>query len=333
MAEIAPATSATPAASTPVTPAAPPVVLGVPSFSHAAAAEKARAALKPATPASAAPPPAPATPPAPGIKTEGANLGDLTRLSSEKRALEQRVKELEPAAADAKLLGEVRELYKSGKKLDAIAKLAGADPTQEMESLLADYLKPDASPDAESKLVSKVNEVVSKLDAITAAQQAEKDAEKATAAKAVEADQAKAATGYVISQVKARTADLPHLSKAEENEVAGKVLSAVTKLRYDRGLDDPAAITAEQIQQLTSDALDEVEMEYEIRARRAAKRGAPPPAAVPGQSSANPTPTPAAAPTIEGLESPGVTVQSWGKTLTHAAAKEKLLANLRGGAA
>lgn len=310
----APAAPAVPAA-----PAAPPVVLGGPALSHAAAADKVRAGFKvdPAQPVVA---PAPAAAPPPAIRAD-ADLKDLTRLSSENRALQQKVRELEPAAKDAALLKEVRDLYSGGKKIAAIGKLAGADPTGEMEALLADYLKDPNDPAVIDKLGAKIDERANAIDAAT----------KAAEAQASAAEHAKAATGVVGSQIAARLDKLPHTAKADRADAISKVISAVTRLRESKGLSVEAS-TPEVMQSILAEAIDEVEIEYEVRAVRAAR-------AVPGQPSGNQppvaaSPAPAAgepAPSIESLERPGVSVAEWGKTLTHDKAKEKFRAMLRQG--
>jgi hypothetical protein len=91
---------------------------------------------------------------------------------------------------------------------------------------------------------------------------------------------------------------------------------------------------------ILADAIDEVEIEYEIRHARAARANPdntarPTTAIAPQQTAVAPTPAPAVpaepAPSIESLERPGVSVAEWGKTLTHDKAKEKLRALVRAG--
>lgn len=303
-------------------PAAPAAPAGLPQApSYAAAAAKAIAAAKAEAPAPAAPvaAPVPATP-APGIKVEGADLKDLTRISAENRALQQKVRELEPAAKDAALLKEVRDLYASGKKVAAIGKLAGADPTAEMEGLLADYLKDPNDAAVQDKLAAKVDEVAKRID----------DREKAGAQQATAAEHAKAANGVVDSQLTARLEKLPHTAKAERGEAIGKVISAVTRLREEKGLSVEAS-TPEVMTALLADAIDEVEIEYEVRAARAARTAVPAAPVVAPAPAAVAAPAAEPAPSIESLERPGVSVADWGKTLTHDKAKEKLRALVRQG--
>jgi hypothetical protein len=320
MAETAPTTPATTSTATTVLPPPP---------SYAAAADKARAAIKAEGAPVPAPAAAPATPaaPAPGIETKG--LADITRLSAENRALQTKVRELEPAAKDAALLKEVRDLYASGKKVAAIGKLAGADPTAEMEGLLADYLKDPNDPATQDKLAAKVDEVAKRIDASAQATQAQAQA----------AEHAKAASGVVDSQLTERIERLPHTAKADRQEAIGKVISTVTRLREEKGLSVEAS-TPEVMTAILADAIDEVEIEYEIRHARAARANPdntarPTTAIAPQQTAVAPTPAPAVpaepAPSIESLERPGVSVAEWGKTLTHDKAKEKLRALVRAG--
>lgn len=328
MAEIAPPTvTATPVA-TPPAAATPPVVLGAPALSLADAAAKVRAGNKVETGAPA-PAAAPAVVPPPAIKQEGANLADLTRLSAENRKLTARVQELEPHAKDAALLKEVRDLYAGGHKVAAIGKLAGADPTQEMEALLADYLKDPSNPEVQDKLSAKVEEVAKRID----------EGEKTRQQAAEQADQAKAASDVVGSHLEAQAAKLPHTAKADRAEAIGKVKSLVTKLAHERGLADQAAIAGappEVIRSILEDAIVEVEIEYEVRAARAARVAVPaavptPAVAVAPPPFAAPAPAePVAAP--EGLSRPGMQVQEWGKaTLTPDQAKAKAKAFARQG--
>lgn len=327
MAEIAPATP-TPSASPP--PLAAPLGNAAPTGVDAviaAAAKKARDDAKGSAPAPAPAVAAPVAAPTPGIKTEGANLADLTRLSSELRAANARVKELEPAAADAKLLKEVRDLYTSGKKIAAIGKLAGADPTAEMEALLADYLGNPNDTAVQDKLAAKIDQVAKRID----------DNEAARLAAATASGQDQAASSVVAASIDERAAKLPHTTKADRTEAVGKVKAAVTKLARERGLatdDAIAGAPAEVIRAILGDAIDEVEIEYEVRAARVARAAA----VVGGQPGGNPPAAAAAAPaaaepspTIESLERPGVAVQPWGKTLTHQEAREKLKAQIRAG--
>jgi hypothetical protein len=317
MAETAPTTPATLSTTLPPAP------------SYAAAAEKTRAAAKAGDAPAAAPPPAPApAAPAPGIKIEGADLKDLTRLSAENRALTAKVRELEPAARDAALLKEVRDLYASGKKVAAIGKLAGADPTAEMEGLLADYLRDPNDPTTQDKLAAKVDEVAKRID----------EGAKAAEARTQAAEHAKDASGVVDSQLTARIDKLPHTAKADRQEAIGKVISAVTRLREEKNLSVEAS-TPEVMQGILADAIDEVEIEYEIRHARAARQdpnntARPPVQPVAAAQAPATAPAPAAepAPSIESLERPGVSVTEWGKTLTHDKAKEKLRALVRQGA-
>lgn len=127
----------------------------------------------PREPTTVSPAPVPQVPAKVEIPGDDVALKRVTRLEAENLAQKTRITELEGAEKDAKLLRDVKKLYSDGKKMDAIAMLAGADPTGEMEELLSAYLASDdgtpAAATAEAALAAKVDEA---LDAGKKAQEA-----------------------------------------------------------------------------------------------------------------------------------------------------------------
>ncbi len=141
---------------------------------------KIRSRATPETPRAAAPAP-PAKVDIPG---DDLALKRVSRLEAENLELKERVGKLDPAAeTDAAFARQIRKLYSEGKKMDALGLLAQADPTGEMESLLATYLEaPTAT--AEAALAAKVDEALdaSKKALEASAKLQTADAERAAAA-------------------------------------------------------------------------------------------------------------------------------------------------------
>ena len=141
---------------------------------------KIRSRATPETPRAAEPAP-PAKVDIPG---DDLALKRVSRLEAENLELKERVGKLDPAAeTDAAFARQIRKLYSEGKKMDALGLLAQADPTGEMESLLATYLEaPTAT--AEAALAAKVDEALdaSKKALEASAKLQTADAERAAAA-------------------------------------------------------------------------------------------------------------------------------------------------------
>jgi hypothetical protein len=139
-----------PAAAQPAAGEAPPT-----SFKDIMA--KIRSRATPETPR-AAPAPAPV---ATKVEVPGDDLAlkRVSRLEAENLELKDKAGKADAAEQDAKFAREIRKLYSEGKKMDALGLLAQADPTGEMEELLAAYLeKPTAT--AEAALAAKVDEAL-----------------------------------------------------------------------------------------------------------------------------------------------------------------------------
>lgn len=110
------------------------------------------------------PPAAPAAATKVEIPGDDVSLKRITRLEADNLAAKERIAQLEGAEKDAALLRDVRKLYGEGKKMEAIGMLAGADPSGELEELLASYLEADkgtpAAATAEAALAAKVDEAL-----------------------------------------------------------------------------------------------------------------------------------------------------------------------------
>lgn len=283
----------------------------------------------------------------PSIDMDPETLRQVTKLSAEKRALEARLKELEPASAAAATLAEVRKLYAAGKKIEAVALLADSkDATAEMEGLLADFIGR-----AEPKEITAAD-IAKRLDDEKKASndaKAKADAEAAEKAKGAEQEAAKtAATAYVASIIGELAAQYEHAGKAERRaEAAPAVLAAVTALREAKGLTDDDLATPEATRALIEEAIDEVEVEYTLEAAREATREAvkirkgalQTSASGAGSTSGqrgNPADSarrdqPETRQTTPTLPRPGITTQPRSRYLTHDAAKAKAKEAFRAG--
>lgn len=352
--------TATPAAAPQATPAADPTPAAPRTPDSIFDAAKARMfkamndELKPLTPpvaphpseqngARTGQPPAPA----PTINVDPEALSQITKLSKQLREANAKLKELEPSAAPAKALADAKALYASGKKLEAIAALSGAaDPSAEMEALLADYLKGGDGGELTAADLKK------QWDAEKAAQAAEKDKaakEAAEKAAAAEADgQRQAALGY-LDHVLAETASKYEIAAKTENrkDATAAALAAVETLRAARGI-DPEKMTPEEGRALVEEAFEEVEVEYMLQAERdvmrerlrervrkgalqtqgggadsgAGRRGNPADLARREQPE---TRQPAPATIDRNLSRPGISTQPQRRNLSHEAAKAKAI--------
>lgn len=118
---------------------------------------KIRSRATPETPR-AVPTPAPV---ATKVEVPGDDLAlkRVSRLEAENLELKDKAGKADAAEQDAQFARQIRKLYSEGKKMDALGLLAQADPTGEMEALLATYLEqPTAT--AEAALAAKVDEAL-----------------------------------------------------------------------------------------------------------------------------------------------------------------------------
>lgn len=117
---------------------------------------KIRSRATPETPRAAPPAPAPTKVDLPG---DDLALKRVSRLEAENLELKDKAGKADAAEQDAQFARQIRKLYSEGKKMDALGLLAQADPTGEMEALLATYLEqPTAT--AEAALAAKVDEAL-----------------------------------------------------------------------------------------------------------------------------------------------------------------------------
>ena len=225
--------------------------------------------------------PAPATPAAPVQPTAtpppartAEIAGDpetqkrVSKLEADNLALKGQISTLEASKKDADTLAQVRKLYGEGKKMDAIAMLAGADPTQEMEALLAAYLE-HPSADNESALAQRADELQKKIDAESAAR---KELEGKIAAREQQ-EQQQGLRAFALHALDGAVSDsgapLHEICSRPENraDAAQKVIEKLPKLAIDKGL-DPEHVTPDAARALLVEAYALVEADFEAEGKR-----------------------------------------------------------------
>jgi hypothetical protein len=266
MAEIAtPTPTATP---TPPTPAADPGRPVGDPFQRAKARALETVTADPKAPAAAAPPPAAAKA---EINVDPEALKQITALSKQKRELEKKLKELEPAAAGAGDLAKAKKLYAEGKKLEAITLLSGAsDPTAEMEALIASYLA-----DGKEITAADLAKQIAEDKRLAAEEKKRLDDEAAKkSASDQEAATEREAMGFLDNVLGQATERYPLCADAKHRAEASKAAFAVMNTIREVRKIDPAALTPEAARALVEEAFEEVEVEYMLEDQREATRAA-----------------------------------------------------------
>lgn len=301
----------------------------------------------PAAPADAAAAATPAAAKKPEIDADAAALKTWARLQKENRELKAKLGAIEPDTAAAKTLADARKLYTEGKKMDAIALLAGAkDPSSEMEGLLAEYIAGGKDGAGDLTVADLAKQIAAK-DAAEAKRREDEQKANDEKAAAAAADQARRdATAYVGSVIGELGAKYELSAKPENRaRAAEEAFKGILVLREARGI-DPKDMTPEKTRELIEEALVEIEVEFMLDAQREKVRGdllgrvgkAPlqtqPPVAgsVPGQAAAPPqngrreqpeTRQPIA-PTIDATHArPGVSQQPPQRFYTHEQARQR----------
>lgn len=267
MPDASPAVSTATPAPTPQTPAAPakPTTVSV--------LEKVRAKAdfgidpKPEPKPEAAPSPAKVEIPA----ADAAALKRAAQLEKVTREQEARIKQLESESASFATAKEALELWKAGKKLEALTKLSGnEDATAEYEALTEAYLAgTDPKQGAENALEEKVEKLAEELEADRKARAdlEKKQAEQAAAERLANAhsfalktlDDIKHDNGEPVFELCAHPDNRADAAKLA-TEHAGDLAIA-------RQL-DPETITPEIAAQLYRDAFAAVEAELEAEGER-----------------------------------------------------------------
>lgn len=216
--------------------------------------------------------------PAATIAIEPESLRQITKLSRQNRELETKVKALETSTADAAVAVEAMKLFQEAKtltgeaqatkKLEALAKLTGADPTEEMTSLLEAYM---ASPSAggESALAKRVDELTAQIEADKRTRAEEAKAAATASAKATEAKEKAVMLDFAAKQANPAKHEL--CAKDEnKSEASQAALDGVVHLAVTRKL-DLAALSQPELVALFAEAYDGVEAQYEALGKRYSK--------------------------------------------------------------
>ena len=320
-------------------PAPAPLVVDGTRAALDAARDKAMAKVRPA-PAPAAvstvDTPTPAT-----ITMDPAALKQLTKQAAALRRAEARVAELEAGSKDVGTFAEAKALYAAGKRLEAIAKLSGNDPSAEMEALMGAYL--DTTP------AVPVDPQQAKLEALEKAEadrtKRETDAATAAAEEKVKAQDA-SIQGFAWSVLDAEK--LPNgqpkfgLCARPKNRFEAATAARHLVVKVYAPKDHPNGdVTPDQARALFAKAFAQVEQEYEARyADELGERFVRPghnPQPVPGRAApAAPRPAAIATPTeptganqSPTLSRAAISTQNYPKSLTPAQATAKAIERIK----
>lgn len=193
-----------------------------------------------------------------------AELKTFTKLQREKRELETRLKKLEAETKDAAVALEAQKLLGEGKKLEALAKLTGKDPTEELTALLESYIAEPGDKAAENDLAKKVEE-------ISATIAADKKADEEKEAKAVTA-QAQSMVGRVLTGA----AEKYELCARKENrdEAIAAAIDGAVYLAGERKI-DLSTLSEDETNALIEEAFAGVEAVYDSYGKRYSKTPKP----------------------------------------------------------
>lgn len=205
----------------PATPAAPAPLMTVDAI---IARAEGQPAPKTETPA--------ASPKTATINMDPATLKQLTKLQRQNRELSLKAKAADEQAQSKDTLNaiEARRLLGEGKRIEALALLAGTDPDAELLSLIEDQVK--GAPEEKDALTKQVEEMAKRLEAA--------DKEKADAAVVTKAREAEAAKSAAVSfATKALDATKYELcgNPANQVEAVEAALDGVVFLANERKMD------------------------------------------------------------------------------------------------
>jgi hypothetical protein len=206
----------------------------------------------------------PAKPKVVEIKGDAATLSRVSKLERENLDYKAKIATLETGAKDVETLVQVRKLYSEGKKVDAIALLAGADPTAEMEALLIAHLDRPHDPETEGALAAKVEDLAKRIDADEKARKIADDAAAARhEAQAMDNTLAFATHALDTATNEDGSPKFELCARADNKADAAKLaIEHAGTLAVARGI-DPAALTPDVARKLLQDAYADVELELE----------------------------------------------------------------------
>jgi predicted nuclease with RNAse H fold len=314
----APAATAAPLpASTPAAPAP----LKVSLIESILASNRANAIMDPTKP-----PEAPKVEPA-KVEPKAADPKDLalkrlTQLEKQNLDYKARITELETSQADYAALKEVEKVFATGtatEKIEALGKLAKADPTDTMEDLLAEHLsKPTAA--TKNALETKVDELTKKIEDDEKARKALDSKTVADAAAAAAAAEQAGTAAFAVNALETATNEdgtpkYELCSRADNREDATTLaIERVKVLAIERAIDGDT-LTPDIARQLFQDAYADVEgvleetaaeelAAWEQKYKRTPKTAPAPGKGPPPQQLQAPTAPPASAGKEEGRKEP-----------------------------
>lgn len=219
----------------------------------------------------------------PQLKADPKIMKELGRLQGEVRKNEALAKEAETLKPDATAYREVQELWKGDreKRLEALAKIGGKDGLDVLSELVAMFYEeqqgdggtqPTKIDDATAKTIADLRKEVDDLKA------AGKTKEQ-TDAEAEKSKDAKAGDDYTRGLIAKHSARFPIMNRADNlSEAVDLVQKGAWAIAKREGFVDAATgalkpeVTAQQIDDLQSEAMTEVEAEF---AKLGQRYGAP----------------------------------------------------------
>lgn len=214
-----------------------------------------------------APKPEPAKPKTVEIKADDAMVRRMSALEGQALADKARIATLETTAKQGEALVRVKELYKAGKRTEAIALLSEADPTAEMEAILEEHLSRPTE-ETEAALAQRVDKLQEQVEADAKARKDAEDARVATEAKRVETEAQANTQAFALNALDTALNDdgtpkFELCARPKNRDGAAKLaIEHAVALAVKRGL-DVESLTPDTSRALLQDAYADVEMEIE----------------------------------------------------------------------
>lgn len=222
----------------------------------------------------------------PQLKADPKIMKELGRLQGEARKNEALAKEAETLKPDAITFREVKELWGGDreKKLAALAKIGGKDGLDVLSELVAMFYEEQqeggsaAQPAADKALTETVAALRKEIDDLKASGKTKEQTE----AEAKKAADAKAGDDYTRGLISKQSAKFPIMNRTENvAEAVDLVQKATWAIAKREGFVDPESgamkvqLTEQQIADLHTEAMSEVEAEFAKLGQRYAPTTAP----------------------------------------------------------
>lgn len=210
------------------------------------------------------------------IKADDAVVRRVSKLESQALADKATIAALQTTAKQAETLLRIQELYKAGKRSEALGLLSEADPSEEMEKLLEEHLSKQTD-ETEGALAQRVDSLQKQVEADA---KARKDAEEARAAadtKRVEDEAQANTTAFALNALDVALNDdgtpkFELCARPANREGAAKLaIEHAVALAVKKGM-DVESLTPDATRALLQDAYADVEAEIEAEGIAEQKR-------------------------------------------------------------